>query len=789
MYSMDQAPGQGAPAPRVSRGRFALQRFFAPTCLLAALASGCVIDDRDPVRDDDGNPGTTVDGGADNRTGIDVATDRATLPDGQRVDGGDAGSSSSPDGASSPDAPLSDRTSPPPTQDGSVPDVGSSDRTSTPDTPVTPPPDVSQDTTTPPPPIDGSVVDTSMPPPPVDVTNPPSDTGPTCPSPQIECSGKCVSPTDPKTCGSCTHDCTNLPHVSGTVTCSAGACVVPPTSCEPGWAHCSTRADDGCEVDITKPSNCGSCATVCSGTTPLCASNSPDAGASGYQCKSQCSAPSPDLCGMSCVNKTSDPLNCGTCGNACMAPATHGQANCVNSMCGYKCNTNYSACGNDCVDFNNDPLNCQSCGHACAAPAAHGKAICTTGACGFSCDSGYPNACGGTCVNFSNDPANCGSCGGACQPPANGSVTGCSGGQCQTTCNDGYDKVGANCVLTRFYVDEQGNDNNPGTEASPFKTWKRAAARAGLVAGSKIYFKTGVFSSASPEDFTVKIPDGITVSTVGGKVLLQGNGVAGLAFAGSGTINGGSTVDGLTLEGFSEPLSTSTGTQTISNVTLTQIQTPMFISGTSMTISNFAMSSNELSGQFRHFSGTLTMSNGTATSVVSSCFSASPTANSLEASQTFTANQVTFDGNLYFTGATAVFTGSTLMSTCASQNRALSATTGNLTLTNCQTMHLVELDGTTAKVRGTTFNGGLRMWNGGSYDFGTTGSRGNNVFNAGVSILGMGTVLNGVGNKWIPNEPPAGANGDIDPAMPNPLTGSYNSGNLYIPETSSSLKW
>jgi hypothetical protein len=64
-------------------------------------------------------------------------------------------------------------------------------------------------------------------------------------------------------------------------------------------------------------------------------------------------------------------------------------------------------------DLTSDPLNCGSCGNQCTAGN-----VCTTGACvSPGCSAGKPNSCGGACVNLSTDPKNCGACGRAC--PAN----------------------------------------------------------------------------------------------------------------------------------------------------------------------------------------------------------------------------------------------------------------------------------------------------------------------------------------------------------------------------------
>lgn len=60
-------------------------------------------------------------------------------------------------------------------------------------------------------------------------------------------------------CGSCNNDCTakGWPHVTS-YSCQASQC--QPKDCEPGWAHCSSSAADGCEVNTaTDPTHCGAC--------------------------------------------------------------------------------------------------------------------------------------------------------------------------------------------------------------------------------------------------------------------------------------------------------------------------------------------------------------------------------------------------------------------------------------------------------------------------------------------------------------------------------------------------
>ena len=54
------------------------------------------------------------------------------------------------------------------------------------------------------------------------------------------------------------------------------------------------------------------------------------------------------------------------------------------------CPAGQMSCPTGCKDLQRDVLNCGSCGNACPAPAAGtGIATCTSGQCGFSCNSGY----------------------------------------------------------------------------------------------------------------------------------------------------------------------------------------------------------------------------------------------------------------------------------------------------------------------------------------------------------------------------------------------------------------
>src|SRR5215510_6269111 len=63
-------------------------------------------------------------------------------------------------------------------------------------------------------------------------------------------------------------------------------------------------------------------------------------------------------CGGECRDTTSDPANCGGCGNLCEVTVR-----CVNSQCS-GCQGSYTACNGSCTDLQSDPNNCGMCGNA-----------------------------------------------------------------------------------------------------------------------------------------------------------------------------------------------------------------------------------------------------------------------------------------------------------------------------------------------------------------------------------------------------------------------------------------
>ena len=73
------------------------------------------------------------------------------------------------------------------------------------------------------------------------------------------------------------------------------------------------------------------------------------------------------------------------------------------------CAPNQSKCTGVCVDLSSDPLNCGTCGTACFATQ-----VCSSGQC--VCPTDNPDLCGTRCVNLQNTTTDCGACYKGCSP-------------------------------------------------------------------------------------------------------------------------------------------------------------------------------------------------------------------------------------------------------------------------------------------------------------------------------------------------------------------------------------
>ncbi len=220
-----------------------------------------------------------------------------------------------------------------------------------------------------------------------------------CSSNSLICDAGCFARDDPRTCGSCSNDCTKLPNISlKGLTCAAGKCVY---ECAFPYGDCFNEGQ-GCSFNLAQYNFCGSCNTFCTGATATCA---PTSDFQGYACSDGCPAWAPTECSYACANTATEVRNCGACGKTCPNNFDHGAGACVNGTCTILCDPGYDVCNGNCANFQSDDHNCGGCGSSFACDSVH---TCRAGTCACK------NACDGTCVDFQSDSSNCGACGHGC---------------------------------------------------------------------------------------------------------------------------------------------------------------------------------------------------------------------------------------------------------------------------------------------------------------------------------------------------------------------------------------
>ena len=163
----------------------------------------------------------------------------------------------------------------------------------------------------------------------------------------------------------------------------------------------SENCDGECADLTSDPDNCGVCGNAC-GDGVGC-----NQGSCGV---TACVAPDVE-CNGECADLLHDHDNCGGCGVDCEALF------CENGNCVEACAPSLTPCDGACVDTQNDPDNCGNCAIECPS-------VCLAGFCAEGCSVGL-TACNGLCVDTSNDAQNCGGCGIPC-----GFEESCVGGVC-----------------------------------------------------------------------------------------------------------------------------------------------------------------------------------------------------------------------------------------------------------------------------------------------------------------------------------------------------------------------
>ena len=114
--------------------------------------------------------------------------------------------------------------------------------------------------------------------------------------------------------------------------------------CDATHADCNMNHDDGCEVDLSGPGNCGMCGHACmnpNGTTTCTTQGS------GWFCNPTCTAPygacAADKTGGCTTNLGNDVDHCGDCNRPCSSAGTSSR-NCVGGVCKPTCAMPYSDC-------------------------------------------------------------------------------------------------------------------------------------------------------------------------------------------------------------------------------------------------------------------------------------------------------------------------------------------------------------------------------------------------------------------------------------------------------------
>jgi hypothetical protein len=150
-------------------------------------------------------------------------------------------------------------------------------------------------------------------------------------------------------------------------------------------------------------------------------------------------------CSGQCRDLTADPLNCGSCGNACSDQEVPAPA-CAGGACTGACAPGFADCNHDKLtdgceaNLASDTHNCGACGTTCSTENL--TVACDKGVCDGPCAAGWADcnankATNGCETNTQTSAGACGWCGMSCSSnhvPA----PACSGGACDGACATGW---------------------------------------------------------------------------------------------------------------------------------------------------------------------------------------------------------------------------------------------------------------------------------------------------------------------------------------------------------------
>lgn len=209
-----------------------------------------------------------------------------------------------------------------------------------------------------------------------------------CFPPKVDCGGKCVDTrSDDSNCKTCGTVCQNPPVVCSPMPahtkygCSGSEC--GQLVCAYRFGDCNADladgcASNGCETALDTVENCGGCGVKCGPQQECKVQNS------RLECVDTCAKAGLTKCGDQCRDLLTDILNCGACGHGCLGTREHEAPVCKKGLCENECLAGFADCNGDAtdgceVDLTTNPANCGVCGQTCdlgaGQPCIEGKCL------------------------------------------------------------------------------------------------------------------------------------------------------------------------------------------------------------------------------------------------------------------------------------------------------------------------------------------------------------------------------------------------------------------------------